>query len=484
MILHQLTIHEAARLLEEGQISSVELTRALLKRIQAVEPRVKAYITVDADAALAQAEESDARSRRGLGRGPLEGIPLALKDILCTRGVLTTCGSRMLHNFVPPYDATAVRRLKDAGFVLLGKTNMDEFAMGSSCENSAFFPTRNPWDMSRVPGGSSGGSGAAVGADEALGALGSDTGGSVRLPAAYCGVVGLKPTYGRVSRYGLVAFGSSLDVIGPLGKDVEDVALLLQAIAGPDERDSTTPAEPVPDYRAGLRAGVMGLRIGVPREYFGEGMQPEVENAVRAAIRQLEELGATVEEVSLPHTRYGVAAYYIIAPSEASANLARYDGVKYGFVAPAEDMWATMERTRAQGFGPEVKRRIMLGTYALSAGYYDAYYVKAQKVRTLIKRDFEAAFSRCDLLAAPTAPTTAFKLGEKTDDPVAMYLTDVFTITANAAGIPALSLPCGFADGLPVGLQLLGRPFDEATLLRVAHAYEQSTDWHTRKPAI
>ena len=484
MNLAALTIHEAARHLDERQISSVELTHALLERIADVEPRVRAYITVAADTALAQAEESDQRRRRGTARGPLDGIPLAIKDILCTRGVLTTCGSRILHNFVPPYDATAVLKLKEAGYVLLGKTNLDEFAMGSSCENSAFFPTHNPWDLARVPGGSSGGSGAAVAADEALGALGTDTGGSVRLPAAFCGVVGLKPTYGRVSRYGLVAFGSSLDVVGPLGKDVEDVALLLQAIAGPDDRDSTAPRVPVPDYRAELRAGVKGLRIGVPREYFGEGMQPGVEQAVRAAVRQLEELGAAVEEVSLPHTRYGVAAYYIIAPSEASANLARYDGVKYGFVAPAEDMWATMERTRELGFGPEVKRRIMLGTYALSAGYYEAYYVKAQKVRTLIKRDFEAAFSRCDLLAAPTAPTTAFKLGEKTDDPVAMYLSDVFTIAANAAGIPAIVLPCGFDDGLPVGLQLLGKPFDEATLLRAAYAYEQSTDWHTRKPLL
>ena len=484
MNLHELPLHEASRLLGEGAVSSVELTRALLERIQAVEPRVRAFITPTPDLALSQARQSDERRARGQGRGPLDGLPLALKDIYSTRGVLTTCGSRILANYLPPYNATAVLRLAEAGFVLLGKLNMDEFAMGSSCENSAFFPTHNPWDLTRVPGGSSGGYAAALAAGMALGALGSDTGGSVRLPAAYCGVVGLKPTYGRISRYGLVAFASSLDVVGPMGKEVADVALLLQTLAGADPRDSTTPDVPVPDYRAALSGEIRGLRVGVPQEYFAAGIQPDVEAAVRAAILQLHEMGATLVDVSLPHTRYGVAAYYIIAPSEASANLARYDGVKYGLVAPGEDMWSTMERTREQGFGPEVKRRIMLGTYALSAGYYEAYYVKAQKVRTLIRRDFESAFARCDVLAAPTAPTTAFKLGEKVDDPVAMYLSDVFTITANAAGIPAVSLPCGFAGGLPVGLQLLGRPFDEATLLRAAHAYEQATPWHTYRPEL
>jgi aspartyl-tRNA(Asn)/glutamyl-tRNA(Gln) amidotransferase subunit A len=482
--LHSLTIHEAGRLLRERQFSSSELTRAVLARIEAVDPKVRAYVTVAADAALRQAAASDDRLGKGEPLGPLDGVPLAIKDVLCTNGIRTTCASRILENFVPPYDATVVRKLKEAGAVLVGKTNMDEFAMGSSCENSAFFPTRNPWDLDRVPGGSSGGSGAAVAADEALGALGTDTGGSVRLPAAFCGVVGMKPTYGRVSRYGLVAFASSLDVVGPMTKDVTDAALLLQGIAGHDERDATTPNVPVPDYSAALGGDIRGLRIGVPREYFAAGIQSGVERAVREAIGRLEEMGATVDEVSLPHTRYAVAAYYIIAPAEASANLARYDGVKYGFLSPAGDMWSTMERTRGEGFGPEVKRRIMLGTYALSAGYYEAYYLKAQKVRTLIRRDYEAAFARFDLLVGPTAPTTAFKLGERVDDPMAMYLSDVFTITANAAGIPALVVPCGFDDGLPVGLQLLGRPFDESTLLRVAHAYEQSTDWHTCKPAL
>ena len=484
MSLYDLTIHQAARLLAERQITATELAEAVLARVEAVEPRVSAYITLTADAAIRQAAEADERRHRGETRGPLDGIPLAIKDILSTQGVVTTCGSRILDGYVPPYDATVIAKLREAGFVMVGKTNMDEFAMGSSCENSAFFPTHNPWDLARVPGGSSGGSGAAVAADEALGALGTDTGGSVRLPASFCGVVGLKPTYGRVSRYGLVAFASSLDVVGPVAKDVTDAALLLQAIAGHDECDATTPDVPVPDYLADLAGGIKGLRVGIPREYFVEGMQPGVEAAVRTAIAQLQDLGAVVEEVSLPHTRYAVAAYYIIAPAEASANLARYDGVKYGFVAPAGDMWSTMERTREEGFGAEVKRRIMLGTYALSAGYYEAYYAKAQKVRTLMKRDFEDAFACFDLLAAPTAPTTAFKLGEKVDDPVAMYLSDVFTIPANAAGIPAIVVPCGFDQGLPVGLQLLGRPFAEATLLRAAYAYEQATPWHTQRPEL
>ena len=484
MSLHSLTIHEAGRLLRERQITSLELTQALLARVEAVDPKVQAYLSVTADAALAAARAADERYRRGEARGPLDGIPLGIKDILVTSGVRTTCGSQMLRDFVPPYDATVIKRLKRAGFVMLGKLNLDEFAMGSSTENSAFFPTRNPWDLARVPGGSSGGSGAATAADEVLGALGTDTGGSVRLPGSFCGVVGLKPSYGRVSRYGLVAFASSLDVVGILAKDVADAAILLQAIAGQDERDSTTPAVAVPDFTAALTADIRGLRVGIPREYFGAGIQPGVERAVRQAIAKLQELGALVEETSLPHTRYAVAAYYIIAPAEASANLARYDGVKYGFLAPAGDMWSTMERTRAQGFGPEVKRRIMLGTYALSAGYYEAYYLKAMKIRTLIKRDFDEAFARFDVLATPTSPTTAFKLGERLDDPLAMYLSDVFTVTANAAGIPALTVPCGFDQGLPVGLQLLGRPFDEETILRAAHAYEQATEWHKARPPL
>ncbi|MHB1007267.1 MAG: Asp-tRNA(Asn)/Glu-tRNA(Gln) amidotransferase subunit GatA [Chloroflexota bacterium] len=484
MNLHGLTIHEAGRLLRDRQVTPSELTEAALARVEAVEPRVQAFITVAAEDARRQAAAADERFWRGEPLGPLDGIPLAIKDVFSTSGLKTTCASRILADYVPPYDATAIHKLKEGGAVLLGKTNMDEFAMGSSCENSAFFPTRNPWDLRRVPGGSSGGSAAAMAADEGLGSLGSDTGGSVRLPASYCGVVGLKPTYGRVSRYGLVAFASSLDVVGSITKDVMDAALLLRAVAGNDPRDATTPPVPVPDYAASLGRDVRGLRVGVPHEYFGDGMEPGVESAVRRAIARLEALGAETVAVSLPHTRYAVAAYYIIAPAEASANLARYDGVKYGYLAPAGDMWSTMERTRGQGFGPEVKRRIMLGTYALSAGYYEAYYLKAQKMRTLIRRDFEAAFARCDVLAGPTAPTVAFRLGEKVDDPVAMYLTDVFTITANAAGIPGISLPCGFADGLPVGLQLLARPFDEETLLRAAYAYEQSTEWHKARPEL
>ncbi|HEC36451.1 MAG TPA: Asp-tRNA(Asn)/Glu-tRNA(Gln) amidotransferase subunit GatA, partial [Anaerolineae bacterium] len=416
---------------------------------------------------------------------PLQGIPLAVKDVLCTAGVPTTCGSRILEDFVPPYDATAVARLKAARAVLLGKTNTDEFAMGSSTENSAFFPTRNPWDLSRVPGGSSGGSAAAVAAGECLGALGTDTGGSVRQPAAFCGVVGLKPTYGRVSRYGLVAFASSLDQVGVLAKDVTDTAILLGVIAGHDPLDSTSVDASVPDYTAALTGDIRGVRIGVPREYFIPGMQPEVEAAVRAALDQLADLGAEVIEVSLPHTDYALPAYYLIAPAEASANLARYDGVRYGLRVEQPTLEATYEATRGQGFGPEVKRRIMLGTYALSAGYYDAYYLKAQKVRTLIKQDFDRAFERVDVIVAPTTPTTAFRLGEKVDDPIQMYLSDVFTLAANLAGICGVSLPCGFdGEGLPIGMQVMGPAFGEETILRVAHAYEQATQWHKRRPPL
>ncbi len=484
--LFRLTVHEAARLLARREVSSTELTRAVLDRIEAVQGRLNAFVTVTAELALEQAREADERLTRGEGVTPLTGIPAAIKDVICTRGVRTTCGSRMLENFVPPYDATVIERLKAAGLVMVGKTNMDEFAMGSSGENSYFGPTRNPWDEERVPGGSSSGSAAAVAADACLYALGSDTGGSIRQPAALCGIVGLKPTYGRVSRYGLVAFASSLDQIGPMTKDVTDAALVLQAIAGHDPRDSTSAPVEVPDYAASLVPDLKGLRLGVPREYMGEGVEEGVRRAVEEAIDRLRELGAEVDrEVSLPSTPYALACYYIIAPSEASANLARYDGVKYGYsYTEGASMWENMERTRQFGFGAEVKRRIMLGTYALSAGYYDAYYLKAQKVRTLIRREFEAAFQRCDALVTPVSPTPAFRLGEKMADPLQMYLSDVFTIPVNIAGLPSISVPCGFSQGLPVGLQVIGRPFDEPTILRVAYAYEQATDWHLRRALL
>ncbi len=475
-----LTAHEARKLLDRREISSVELARAVLERIRQVEDRVKAFVTVTEDVALEQARRADERIAAGDAR-PLTGIPMQLKDNLCTRGIRTTCSSRMLETFVPPYDATVARRLYEEGAVLVGKGNMDEFAMGSSTENSAFFPTRNPWDLERVPGGSSGGPAAAVAAGECIYALGSDTGGSIRQPAALCGIVGLKPTYGLVSRYGLVAFASSLDQIGPMTRDVTDCALVLNAIAGHDPCDSTSIPYQPPDYTRALVPDLKGLRIGIPREYFVEGMQPGVEDAVRRAVQVLEELGAEVAETSLPHTPYALAVYYIIAPSEASANLARYDGVKYGYSArEAESMWDAMEKTRQQGFGPEVKRRIMLGTYALSAGYYDAYYLKAQKVRTLIRREFEEAFQQFDALVMPTSPSVAFRLGEKTADPVQMYLNDVFTMPANIAGVPGISIPAGMVEGLPVGLQITARALGEETLLRVAYAYEQATRWNTR----
>ena len=484
-MLTELTIHELGQRFRQGELTPSEAARAYLARIEAVDRKVGAYLTVTRERALAQAAEADARFRAGSSRGPLDGVPIAVKDVLCTRGIRTTCGSKILEHFVPPYDATAVARLRDAGAVLLGKLNMDEFAMGSSTENSAFFPTKNPWDLTRVPGGSSGGSAAAVAADLAAAALGTDTGGSIRQPAAFCGDVGLKPTYGRVSRYGLVAFASSLDQIGPLTKDVEDAALVLQAIAGHDPMDSTSVDLPVPDYRAELGKGAEGLRIGIPAEYFIEGLDSEVEAAVRAAIRVLEQLGARTEPVSLPHTEYGLAAYYLIAPAEASSNLARYDGVKYGLrVAKTRDVVEMYSKTRAAGFGAEVRRRVMLGTYALSAGYYDAYYGRAQRVRTLVRRDFVEAFARVDLIAAPTTPGVAFKFGEK-EDPLQMYLNDVFTIPVNLAGLPGLSVPAGFTmSGLPVGLQLIGRAFDEAPLLRAAHAYERATTWRERRPML
>ncbi|MCR4420240.1 MAG: Asp-tRNA(Asn)/Glu-tRNA(Gln) amidotransferase subunit GatA [Clostridia bacterium] len=477
--------HELHRLLTEREISARELAEAFLARLEAVEGQVKAFVTITRKLALEQAKAVDEKLARGEKIGPLEGIPAALKDNLCTRGLRTTCSSRMLAEWVPPYSATVVERLERAGLVLVGKTNMDEFAMGSSTENSAFFPTRNPWDPERVPGGSSGGSAAAVAAAEAVYALGSDTGGSIRQPAAFCGVVGLKPTYGRVSRYGLVAFASSLDQIGPLTRDVTDCALVLAAIAGHDLRDSTSAPVEVPDYLAGLGDGRLeGLRIGVPREYFGPGIEEGVKEAVQNALNRLEEAGARCEETSLPHTAYALPAYYLVAPAEASSNLARYDGVQYGFRSQADNVVDMYRRTRRLGFGPEVKRRIMLGTYALSAGYYDAYYLKALKVRRLIKEDFDRAFSRYDVLVTPTAPTVAFRLGEKVGDPLAMYLSDLCTIPVNMAGLPGLSLPCGLSNGLPVGLQIIGPPFSEGLLLRVGYAVEKACNPGPLVPAL
>ena len=478
------TIHELTAAFATGAESPVDIAEAYLARIEALDGKVGAYLTVTRDEAVAAARASEARYRAGAPLGPLDGAPVAIKDVFCTRGVRTTCGSRILETYVPPYDATIVARLRAAGAVILGKTNMDEFAMGSSTEHSAFQLTRNPWNLTRVPGGSSGGSAAAVAGGLAAGAFGTDTGGSVRQPAAFCGVVGLKPTYGRVSRYGLVAFASSLDHVAPFALDIVDAALLLGAVAGHDPLDATSVEAPVPDYTAGLTQGVKGLRIGVPDEYFGEGLDPEIERAVRAAVGVLRDLGAAVERVSLPTTEYGVATYYIVAPAEASSNLARYDGVKYGLRQPGKDLIDMVSRTRAAGFGAEVKRRIMLGTYALSTGYYEAYYGKAQKVRTLVRRDFERAFERVDVLAAPTTPGVAFKHGEKAD-PLAMYMNDVYTIPASMTGLPAISVPCGFnASGLPIGLQLIGRTLDEATLLRAAHAYAQATPWRERHPAL
>jgi len=481
--LHELSLRDAAARVRRREVSSVDLTRAALARVAAAEPAVGAFLTVDADGALAAAAAIDRRVAAGEDPGLLAGVPVGVKDIICTAGLRTTAASRILERFVPAYDATVTARLRAAGAVIVGKLNCDEFAMGSSTENSALGTTRNPWDGKRVPGGSSGGSGAAVAAREVHAALGTDTGGSVRLPAAFCGVVGLKPTYGRVSRYGVIAYASSLDQVGPLARDVTDTALVLEAIAGHDPADSTASPRPVPSYTAALQGGVRGLRVGLPREYFVEGMQPEVEAAVRAAVADLERLGAAVEPVSLPHTEYAIATYYLIATAEASSNLARYDGIRYGLREARPSLGETYEATRAAGFGTEVKRRIMLGTYALSAGYYDAYYLKAQQVRTLIRRDFETALARCDALVTPVAPTTAFGLGEKVADPLTMYLSDIFTISVNLAGLPALVLSCGVdGAGLPIGLQLIGRPFDEATVLRIGHAYEQATEWHRRRP--
>ncbi len=480
-----MTIFEAHQQLKQKQISSVELTQAYLQRIQQVDSRVKALVSVTAEQALEQAKQADDLISGGMIT-PLTGIPAIIKDNMCTRGIKTTCSSKMLENFIPPYNATVIEKLNSVGMVMIGKSNMDEFAMGSSTENSAFFTTRNPWDLERVPGGSSGGSAASVAAGEAVYALGSDTGGSIRQPAGFCSVTGLKPTYGRVSRYGLVAFASSLDQIGPLTQDVRDCALVMNCISGHDSRDSTSVPQEVPDYLKSLVPDIKGLRVGIPKEYFVEGMQPEVKTAIETAIKKLTDLGAIVDwNVSLPSTSYALAVYYIIAPSEASANLARYDGVKYGFsYKDGQSMWDNMEKTRQFGFGPEVKRRIMLGTYALSAGYYDAYYLKAQKVRTLIRQEFDQAFTKYDVLVTSTSPSVPFKIGEKMNDPVQMYLSDVCTLPINIAGVPAISIPAGFAGGLPVGMQLIGKPFSEETLFRAAYTYQQATDWHLKKPVL
>lgn len=486
MTLYDLSIHDAAERLKRKDLSSRELTQAVLDRIDQVDQTVRAYITVDRDRALAEAEAADQMLAQNAG-GPLTGIPLSIKDLICTRGMRTTCASKMLDHFVPTYDATVIEKLRQAGAVIVGKVNMDEFAMGSTTENSGFQITTNPWHADHSPGGSSGGSAASVAAGMCLGSLGSDTGGSIRQPASHCSVVGLKPTYGRVSRYGLVAFASSLDQIGPLTRNVRDCGLMMNAISGFDPRDSTSVRESVPDFTAGLGRSVKGLKIGLPAEYFSaEGMDPDVKGAVDQAILTLKDLGAEFVSVSLPHTAYAVAAYYVIAPSEASSNLARYDGVKYGLRDMDQTELLDMYRkTRSRGFGLEVQRRIIIGTYALSSGYYDAYYNKASQVRTLIIRDFKAAFESCDLLLSPVSPSPASRIGQNAEDPLKMYLSDIFTISANLAGIPALSVPCGFDHrGLPVGLHLMGRHFDEATLLNVAHGFESATDVHTRRPNL
>jgi aspartyl-tRNA(Asn)/glutamyl-tRNA(Gln) amidotransferase subunit A len=478
-----LTVSEVRRLLDQREVSSVELTRAQLERIGALNDSIGAFLSITADVALSQAAQADIRLASG-DAGPLTGVPMALKDIMSTGGLRTTCGSRILENYVPQYSATVVDKLWDAGCVLLGKTNMDEFAMGSSNENSGFRPVCNPWDLSRVPGGSSGGSAAAVSSGQAFYALGTDTGGSIRQPAALSGAVGLKPTYGRVSRFGLVAFASSLDQIGPLTRSVRDAALVLGTIAGHDPLDSTTLDAPVPDYVSALSGNVDGLRLGVPREYFGEGIDPGVEATIRAAVEVYRDLGADVVDVSLPHTEYGLSTYYVIQPAEAMANLARYDGVRYGLSVEGTDIWELFARSREAGFGREVKRRILLGTYALSAGYYDAYYLQAQKVRTLVRRDFAEAFEHVDAILGPTSPVVAFPIGSKSSDPLQMYLTDVYTVPINIAGVCGVSIPAGFSGGLPVGMQIIGRPLGEATILQVADAFERATDHHRRHPSL
>ena len=484
MELYALTAHELSEKLISREVSAREVTQSVLGRIASTEERVHAYVTVTESVALTQADAIDTARASGKRVSPLAGIPIALKDNLCTTGIETTCSSKILRGFVPPYSATVVEKLEAAGIVFVGKANLDEFAMGSSTENSAFGASHNPWDIGTVPGGSSGGSTAAVASGEAVWAIGSDTGGSIRQPAAFCGVVGLKPTYGRVSRYGLIAFASSLDQIGPITKDVRDAALLMNLISGHDSRDSTSIVRDVPDYTRALTGGVKGLKLGVPKEYFAQGVSPEVSASVRTAIDLLVAQGAIAEEISLPHSEYALPTYYILAPAEASSNLARYDGVRFGHrTARATNHVDLFEKSREEGFGPEVKQRIMIGTYALSAGYYDAFYLKAQKVRTLIKRDFDQAFEKYDAIIAPTAPTVAFKLGE-VSDPLAMKLNDVLTIPANMAGIPAISLPCGFSNGLPIGLQLMAPNFGEETLFQIAYAYEQATEWHLKRALL
>ncbi len=482
------SIRELHQQLVRKERSAVEIAREALDHIAETDSQVKSFLTLTADRAIEQAQRVDAQIAAGESISPLAGIPIAIKDNMCTRGIRTTCASKMLENFVPPYESTVTQKLFDAGAVMVGKTNLDEFAMGSSTENSAFQVTANPWDLERVPGGSSGGSAAAVAAGQCLVSIGSDTGGSIRQPAAFCGVVGMKPTYGLVSRYGLVAFASSLDQVGPFGRSVEDTALLMGAIAGYDPKDSTSLNVEIPDYAKSLRPDFRPkskLKVGVIQETFGAGLDAEVEKSVEDALKVLQELGAEIQVISCPRFRYGLPTYYIIAPSEASANLARYDGVKYGFRSPGENLLEMYEKTRAEGFGSEVKRRIAIGTYALSAGYYDAYYLRAQKVRTLIKQDFERAFARVDVLISPTAPTTAFKAGEKTGDPVSMYLSDLMTIPVNLAGLPALSLPCGFdSQGMPIGMQIIGDVLREDLVLEVAYAYEQATSWHLKTPTI
>ena len=486
MDLPFLTIREVSDLIRERKVSSVELTQSVLSRIEKLDSRLNSYITVLGGQSLKSAEQADKDLASGNYRSRLHGIPISIKDIFVMTGVRTTCGSKILENFVSPYDSTVAKKLKEAGAIILGKSNMDEFAMGSSTETSYFGPTMNPWDLKRVPGGSSGGSASAVAASLCFASVGTDTGGSIRQPAALCGVVGMKPTYGRVSRFGMIAFASSLDQGGPIAKSVEDAAIMLGLISGRDPRDSTSVNISTPDYGECLKDSIKGVRIGVPKEYFVKGIDSEVEQAIRDAIALIEDLGGDVEEISLPHTEHAVSAYYIIAPSEASSNLARYDGVRYGLrMAAAKNLGDMYKETRASGFGDEVKRRIMIGTYGLSAGYYDAYYLKAQRVRTLIKRDFEEAFSGVDAIVTPTTPEPAFRIGEKSDDPLKMYLSDIFTIPCNLAGLPGVSIPCGFtSNGLPIGLQILGKPFDEETILRVAHAYEQHTNWRERRPSI
>ena len=480
-----LTIHEAAAALAAKKLSSVELAKAVFARIHAVEERVHAYLHLTEEAAMAAAAESDRRRAAGRPLGPLDGVPIAVKDNMCTRGVPTTCASRILEGFVPPYDATVITRLRDAGAVVTGKTNLDEFAFGSSTENSAFGPTRNPWDLDRVPGGSSGGSAAAVAADEAIGALGSDTGGSIRQPAALCGLAGLKPTYGRVSRYGLIAFASSLDQIGPLTKDVEDCAIVQEAIEGWDPRDSTSVRLDGPRPTAALAGEIKGLRIGIAKEWLGAGLDPEVAAAFAGAKSALEKLGVSFREISLPLQDYALPIYYLVAPAEASSNLARFDGVKYGLRVEGANIVEMCKKTRSAGFGPEPKRRIILGTYVLSAGYYDAYYLKALRARTRLRQDYLGALRDCDALLSPATPTPAFRIGEKTDDPLQMYLSDIYTVSVNLAGLPGLVIPCGHSKaGLPIGMQLIGRAFDDATLLRIGHRYQSATDWHRRRAAL